>query len=55
MSRVSNFSKSCWISTQYTKFLAGQTTHKQFFLRVKTGYIRIFIRQIPGLWVKRES
>ena len=38
----------------YRNFWRVKITHKRFFLRVKTGYFRIFMRQNPGLRVKRK-
>ena len=35
--RVSIFDKSCWISTQYPKFLAGQNDARAIFLESQNG------------------
>ena len=37
MSRVSIFDKSCWISAQYPKFLAGQSDAQAISLEGQNG------------------
>ena len=37
MSRVSIFDMSCWISTQYLEFLAGQNDAHVIFLEGQNG------------------
>ena len=39
---------------QYLKFLAGQNDAQAIFLEDQNRFFRIFMRQNPGLRVKRE-
>ena len=50
MSRVdlSIFDKSCWISTQYLKFLAGQNDARAIFLEGQNGVFQNFYASKPG-------